>query len=571
MSKSKNKKNNEIKAAQKEDEANGKIVDGVFVYYGEMTLDSLCRKIGVRTTDVMKSLLMKGKLVTLNTMLNDDMIAEICLKEEKIAEEDFEKIVIKDDEKDLVERAPVVTIMGHVDHGKTTLIDTIRDSHIADGEAGFITQEIGAYQKVIKGKKITFLDTPGHEAFTAMRARGASVTDIVVIVVAADDGVMPQTKEAIDHALAANVPIIVAINKIDKPGANPEKVKQELSGLGLISEDWGGDIIMKEISAKKNIGIDDLLENILLVAELKELKANPNRPASGSVIEATLDRKEGAKATLLVQNGTLHVGDYLVVGSSYCKVRKMTNEYKKSLKDAPPSTPVSITGLSEVPTAADKAPLTLDTISQMIGEGETKNINVLIKADSQGSAEALKSSLLKIDVPTININIIRAASGEITEGDVILAEASGAIIYGFNVKANALALEKAKREKVEIRSHTIIYNILNEMEQAAQGMLQPTYHEVIYGQAEVRSIFKASKVGIIAGSYVTSGKIKSNSSARVIRNNQVVYDGKINSLKRFKDDVKEVNEGFECGIVIDGFKELREMDIIESYGEEVDK
>lgn len=608
MSKSKNKKNNEIKAAQKEDEANGKIVDGVFVYYGEMTLDSLCRKIGVRTTDVMKSLLMKGKLVTLNTMLNDDMIAEICLendldsrKEEKIAEEDFEKIVIKDDEKDLVERAPVVTIMGHVDHGKTTLIDTIRDSHIADGEAGFITQEIGAYQKVIKGKKITFLDTPGHEAFTAMRARGASVTDIVVIVVAADDGVMPQTKEAIDHALAANVPIIVAINKIDKPGANPEKVKQELSGLGLISEDWGGDIIMKEISAKKNIGIDDLLENILLVAELKELKANPNRPASGSVIEATLDRKEGAKATLLVQNGTLHVGDYLVVGSSYCKVRKMTNEYKKSLKDAPPSTPVSITGLSEVPTAgdnfmafptekdakliaekrraneisrnaaADKALLTLDTISQMIGEGETKNINVLIKADSQGSAEALKSSLLKIDVPTININIIRAASGEITEGDVILAEASGAIIYGFNVKANALALEKAKREKVEIRSHTIIYNILNEMEQAAQGMLQPTYHEVIYGQAEVRSIFKASKVGIIAGSYVTSGKIKSNSSARVIRNNQVVYDGKINSLKRFKDDVKEVNEGFECGIVIDGFKELREMDIIESYGEEVDK
>ena len=584
MSKSKNKKNNDNRI-QKEVKDNGKVVGGVFIYHDGMTLDSLCRKIGVKTTDSLKSLLMKGKLLTLNSMLTDELIAEICLennldcrREEIVAEEDFEHQVFADEAKDLVERAPVVTIMGHVDHGKTTLIDTIRDSHIAEAEAGSITQEIGAYQKIINGKKITFLDTPGHEAFTAMRARGASVTDIVVIVVAADDGVMPQTKEAIDHALAANVPIIVAINKIDKPGANPEKVKQELSGFGLTCEEWGGTTIMKEISAKKKIGIDELLENILLVAELKELTANPNRPAQGSVIEATLDKKEGPKATLLVQNGTLHVGDFLVVGSSYCKVRKMTNEYKKVLKAALPSTPVAVTGLASVPTAGDnfmafstekeakiiaekrrmneisrtgssaREPLTLDSLSQLIGEGQAQTINVLLKADSQGSAEALKSSLLKIDVPTITINIIRAASGDITEGDVILAEASNAIIYGFNVRAIPLALAKA-----------------------AKGLLQPTYHEEIYGQAEVRSVFKASKVGIIAGCYVTSGKIKSSASARIIRNNQVIYDGQINSLKRFKDDVKEVNEGYECGVTVNGLKDLAENDIIECYGQEIDR
>lgn len=604
MSKSK-KKNNDPRIQN--DDNNGKLVDGVFIYNDTMTIDSLCKKLNLKTTDVLKEYLLKGKLLTMNSMLSHEHIAEICLDndfdvkiEEIIAEEDFERHVVVDSEEDLKERAPVVTIMGHVDHGKTTLIDTIRDSHIAEGEAGSITQEIGAYQKVINGKKITFLDTPGHEAFTAMRARGASVTDIVVIVVAADDGVMPQTKEAIDHALVANVPIIVAINKIDKPGANVEKVKTELSGMGLICEEWGGSVIMKEISAKKKIGIDELLENILLVAELKELKANPNRPASGSVIEATLDKKEGAKATLLVQNGTLHVGDFLVVGSSYCKVRRMTNEYKKILKEAFPSTPVSITGLSAVPTAGDnfmsfstekeakviaekrraneikhsnsdeRSPLSLDAISQQIGEGQTKNINIIIKADSQGSAEALKSSIEKIEVPTINIKIIRAASGEITEGDVILAEASNAIIYGFNVKANVRAQDKAKQDKVEIRKHSIIYKILEEMEQAARGLLQPTYHEVVYGQAEVRSIFKASKVGIIAGCYVTSGKMKSSCNARIIRGKEVIFDGHIGSLKRFKDDVKEVAEGYECGMTINGLKDLKEEDIIECYGQEVD-
>ena len=597
MSKSKNKKNNEIKAAQKEDEANGKIVDGVFVYYGEMTLDSLCRKIGVRTTDVMKSLLMKGKLVTLNTMLNDDMIAEICLendldsrKEEKIAEEDFEKIVIKDDEKDLVERAPVVTIMGHVDHGKTTLIDTIRDSHIADGEAGFITQEIGAYQKVIKGKKITFLDTPGHEAFTAMRARGASVTDIVVIVVAADDGVMPQTEEAISHAKAAKCPIIVAVNKCDKPSANPDRVMEELTHYDIIPEAWGGSTPFVQISALKGMGVDDLLDVIQLTAEMMDLKANPSRLATGSVIEAELDKGRGPVATFLVQNGSLRVGDYVVCGDTYGRVRTMEDDRHIKYNESLPSMAVVVTGLDDVPFAGDKfMALSSEKEAREISEQRTsrtkdklnaaskktleelfrskddaKELNLIVKADLQGSAEALKQSLEKIKVDDFKVNVIRCSVGAITDTDIILASASNAIVLGFNVRPTAAVRQTAAEKGVEIRLYSIIYKLLEDIEAALKGMLEPEYEEVVIGQAEVRNTFKISKVGTVAGCYVTDGVIQSNSLVRIIRDGIVVYEGKMASLKRFKDDAKEVKYGNECGITIENFNDIKEGDIIEA-------
>ena len=597
MSKSKNKKNNEIKAAQKEDEANGKIVDGVFVYYGEMTLDSLCRKIGVRTTDVMKSLLMKGKLVTLNTMLNDDMIAEICLendldsrKEEKIAEEDFEKIVIKDDEKDLVERAPVVTIMGHVDHGKTTLIDTIRDSHIADGEAGFITQEIGAYQKVIKGKKITFLDTPGHEAFTAMRARGASVTDIVVIVVAADDGVMPQTEEAISHAKAAKCPIIVAVNKCDKPSANPDRVMEELTHYDIIPEAWGGSTPFVQISALKGMGVDDLLDVIQLTAEMMDLKANPSRLATGSVIEAELDKGRGPVATFLVQNGSLRVGDYVVCGDTYGRVRTMEDDRHIKYNESLPSMAVVVTGLDDVPFAGDKfMALSSEKEAREISEQRTsrtkdklnaaskktleelfrskddaKELNLIVKADLQGSAEALKQSLEKIKVDDFKVNVIRCSVGAITDTDIILASASNAIVLGFNVRPTAAVRQTAAEKGVEIRLYSIIYKLLEDIEAALKGMLEPEYEEVVIGQAEVRNTFKISKVGTVAGCYVTDGVIQSNSLVRIIRDGIVVYEGKMASLKRFKDDAKEVKYGYECGITIENFNDIKEGDIIEA-------
>lgn len=573
-----------------------RVEGGVYVYHGSLTIEKLAEDLNIRATDILKELFLQGKILNINSIIDDELIAEICInhgfdfkKEEIVSVEDFEKKVDEDDEKDLVERAPVVTIMGHVDHGKTTLIDTIRDSHIADKEAGLITQEIGAYQKVIKGKKITFLDTPGHEAFSSMRQRGASVTDIVVLVVAADDGVMPQTKEAIDHARAANVPIIVAINKIDKPGANPEKVMSELSSFGLVPEEWGGDTIMKPISAKKKIGIDDLLENILLVAELKELKANPSKLAKGSVIESAMDKKEGAKATLLVQNGTLHVGDCLVVGNCFCKVRRMTNEFKKSVNNAVPSTPVVITGLQEVPEAGDpfqafssekeakliaqkrqmkalsqeKAQgLSITNLFDKIKEGEMEVINIIVKADTEGTVQAITDSLSKIEVDGVSTKIIHAASGDVTEGDIILASASSALVLAFNVRSSALVLDKAKELGIEIRNYDIIYKLLEEMEQAMLGKLKPEYVEVTYGQAVVKATFKASKVGIIAGSLVTEGKVVRGSMVKILRGKEVVFEGHLTSLKREKDDVKEVQQGFECGIVINGYKDVQVDDVI---------
>ena len=579
-----------------------RVEGGVYVYHGSLTIEKLAEDLNIRATDILKELFLQGKILNINSIIDDELIAEICInhgfdfkKEEIVSVEDFEKKVDEDDEKDLVERAPVVTIMGHVDHGKTTLIDTIRDSHIADKEAGLITQEIGAYQKVIKGKKITFLDTPGHEAFSSMRQRGASVTDIVVLVVAADDGVMPQTKEAIDHARAANVPIIVAINKIDKPGANPEKVMSELSSFGLVPEEWGGDTIMKPISAKKKIGIDDLLENILLVAELKELKANPSKLAKGSVIESAMDKKAGAKATLLVQNGTLHVGDCLVVGNCFCKVRRMTNEFKKSVNNAVPSTPVVITGLQEVPEAGDpfqafssekeakliaqkrqmkalsqeKAQgLSITNLFDKIKEGEMEVINIIVKADTEGTVQAITDSLSKIEVDGVSTKIIHAASGDVTEGDIILASASSALVLAFNVRSSALVLDKAKELGIEIRNYDIIYKLLEEMEQAMLGKLKPEYVEVTYGQAVVKATFKASKVGIIAGSLVTEGKVVRGSMVKILRGKEVVFEGHLTSLKREKDDVKEVQQGFECGIVINGYKDVQVDDVIISSGME---
>lgn len=579
-----------------------KINGGVFIYSGSLSVLELAKQLSLNPSDIIKYLFIEKKImVNINSQLDDDAIGEICLnwgydfkKEKVVDKENFEEIDIHDDEKDLQERPPVVVIMGHVDHGKTTLIDTIRDSHVADGEVGLITQQIGAYQKEINGKKITFLDTPGHEAFTAMRARGASVTDIALIVVAADDGVMPQTKEALDHAKAAGVTTIVVINKIDKPTANVERVKNELASEGIIPEEWGGDTIFKEISAKKKIGIDDLLETILVVAELKELKANPKRYALGTVLEAYLDKNEGPKATLLVQNGSLNVGDHVVIGTSYCKVRRMTNEYKKSLKTALPSTPVVVTGIDSVPVAGDRfmaftdektareislmrsqkkrneelkptSGVTLDELFAQQKEAENKHINIVLRADLQGSVEALKASLEKLSVEGIKVNIIRATSGAITESDVLLAAASQAIIYGFNVRPDAFIRQKAAEEHVEIRLHSIIYALTEEIESALKGLLAPVEKEVVTGMAEIRQIFKASKIGNIAGCMVTNGIIKRDTSVRLIRDGIVIYEGKLGSLQRGKDQASKVSEGFECGLTIEKFNDIKENDVIEAY------
>lgn len=579
-----------------------KVNGGVFKYVGDVTVGELAKKLNLNSSDIIKFLFMNKKaMVTINQTLSDDLIAEVCInygydfqKEEVVDKENFEDIKIEDDEKDLQERPPVVVVMGHVDHGKTTLIDTIRDSHVADGEAGLITQQIGAYQKEIQGKKITFLDTPGHEAFTAMRARGAAITDIALIVVAADDGVMPQTVEAINHAKAAGVTVIVVINKIDKPTANVDRVKDELAQYDLIPEEWGGETIFREISAKKKIGIDELLETILVVAELKELKANPHRYALGTVIEASLDKNEGPKATLLVQNGTLKVGDSVVIGNYYCKVRRMVNEYRQNVKQALPSTPVVVTGIEDVPTAGDSFMAfadektareisdarklkarnkslnknnitTLDEIFNQIKEGELKSINIVLKADLQGSVEAIKSSLEKIQVDGVKINVIHAAAGAITESDIVLASASNALVYGFNVRPDAKVRQKAAEEKVEIHLHSIIYALIEEIESAMKGLMKPIEKEVVIGQAEVRSIFKASKVGTIAGCYVTDGCLKRDCLIRLIRDGVVIYTGKISSLKRFKDDASVVKKDFECGLTIENYNDEKEYDIIEAY------
>lgn len=584
------------------------VKDGVISYEEGTTVGELAEKLGQTPANVIKVLFLLGTMVTINSALNDEQVELICLeygceceKHIPVDEINFENIEVVDDEKDLQPRCPVVTIMGHVDHGKTTLLDTIRKSAVVDGEFGGITQHIGAYQVEVNGKKVTFLDTPGHEAFTAMRARGAQVTDIVIIVVAADDGVMPQTKEAIDHAKAAGVPIVVAINKIDKEGADPERIKAEMAEEGLLPEEWGGDTVYCEISAKKKIGIEELLETLTVVAELADLKANPNRYAYGSVVEGKLDKGRGAVATLLVENGTLRASDPIVVGAAFGRVRQMLDDKGRVIKEALPGTPVEITGLNEVPVAGDKfmvfesekqarsvgetrmkakiekdrnsgAALSLDDLYSQIKEGQIIDLNIIVKADVQGTAEAVKASLEKIDVDGVRVNVIRSTVGAISESDVILASASQAIIYGFNVRPDAKVRSKAEEENVEIRLHNVIYKMVEEIETAMKGMLAPEYHEVVTGQAEIRQVIKASKIGNIAGCYVTNGSIKRNSGIRLIRDGIVVYEGKLASLRRFKDDVKEVNSGFECGLNIENYNDIKEGDIIEGYVmEEVEK
>ncbi|KAA9025837.1 translation initiation factor IF-2 [Niallia endozanthoxylica] len=566
-----------------------------------LTVAELAKKLHREPSEIIKKLFLLGVMATINQDLDKDAIELIAgeygveVEEEiKIDVTDLEVYFTDDEDVELVERPSVVTIMGHVDHGKTTLLDSIRHTKVTAGEAGGITQHIGAYQVVENGKKITFLDTPGHAAFTTMRARGAKITDITILVVAADDGVMPQTVEAINHAKAAEVPIIVAVNKIDKPTANPDRVMQELTEHGLVPEAWGGDAIFVPISAKTGEGIDSLLEMILLVSEVEEYKANPNRKAVGTVIEAQLDKGRGSVATLLVQNGTLKVGDPIVVGHTFGRVRAMVNDLGRRVKEAGPSTPVEITGLNEVPQAGDrfvvfddektarqvgevrassalqaqrseKTRISLDNLFEHMKQGEMKELNIIIKADVQGSAEALAASLQKIDVEGVNIKIIHTAVGAINESDISLAAASNAIVIGFNVRPDNNAKRAADQEDVDIRLHRIIYKVIEEIEAAMKGMLDPEFEEKIIGQAEVRQTFKVSKVGTIAGSYVTDGKITRDSGIRLIRDGVVIFEGEIDDLKRFKDDVKEVSQGYECGITIKNFNDVKESDVIEAY------
>ncbi|MFC4598985.1 translation initiation factor IF-2 [Cohnella hongkongensis] len=568
---------------------------------GNMTVGELAKLLHKDASEVIKKLLMMGVMATINQDLDLDtvllVISEYGVEAEvKIVVEDtqFETIEENDDPDDLVTRPPVVTIMGHVDHGKTTLLDAIRETKVASGEAGGITQHIGAYQVEINGKKITFLDTPGHEAFTTMRARGAQVTDITILVVAADDGVMPQTVEAIAHAKAANVPIIVAVNKIDKPSANPDKVKQELTEYGLVQEEWGGDTIFVEVSAKQRLNLDGLLEMILLVAEVNDYKANPDKRARGTVMEAELDKGKGPVARILVQNGTLKVGDAFVAGDCFGRIRAMTNDRGRRIKEAGPSTPVEITGLTEVPQAGDpfmvfederkareisekrsiktrqsqmkaNQAVTLEDLFSKIKEGDMKELNVILKADVQGSLEALRGSLEKIDIEGVRVRTIYSGVGAVTESDIILASASSAIVIGFNVRPEPRAQAIAEQEKVDVRLHSIIYKVIEEIEHAMKGMLDPVFKEKVVGHAEVRETFKVTKVGTIAGCMVLDGKIVRNAEARLTRGGIVVYTGKIDSLKRFKDDAKEVSEGYECGITLDKFNDIQQGDIIEAF------
>ena len=572
------------------------------VYTEGMNVQDISKLIYRDATEIIKKLLFLGVMVNQNQALSKEVIELLAMEYGIEAEE---KVVVdtadldrhfeaETDESQLVSRPPVVTIMGHVDHGKTTLLDQLRHSQVVEGEAGGITQHIGAYQVRIHDNLITFLDTPGHEAFTTMRARGADVTDITIIVVAADDGVMPQTIEAINHAKAADVPIIVAVNKIDKPAANPDRVMQELSEHGLIPEAWGGETIFVPISAKFNQNLDELLEMVLLVAEVQELKANPNRLAIGTVIEARLDKTQGSTATLLVQQGTLNVGDPIVVGNTFGKVRTMLNDAGRRIKHAKPATPVEITGLNGAPQAGDlfvvfadeksaraageerakraqvamrdlKKKVTLDNLFESLKEGNLKSVNVIIKGDVQGSVEALSASLQKIEVEGVRVNIIHQAVGAINESDITLATASGAIVIGFNVRPTPQAKSLANDSEIDIRLHRIIYNVIDEIETAMKGMLDPEYVEEITGQVIVRETFTISKVGTIAGSYVLDGTIYRNSKVRIIRDNIVIYEGDLASLKRFKDDVKEVGKGFECGLMIENYNDLKIDDIIEPY------
>ncbi|UYZ23646.1 translation initiation factor IF-2 [Mesobacillus jeotgali] len=566
-----------------------------------LTVAELAKKLNREPSEIIKKLFMLGVMATINQDLDKDAIELIATdygveveEEIKIDTTDLEVYFTEDDEASMVERPSVVTIMGHVDHGKTTLLDSIRNTKVTAGEAGGITQHIGAYQVEENGKKITFLDTPGHAAFTTMRARGAKITDITILVVAADDGVKPQTVEALNHAKAANVPIIVAVNKMDKPTANPDRVMQELTEYGLVPEAWGGETVFVPISALTGEGLDNLLEMILLVGEVEEYKANPNRNAIGTVIEAQLDKGRGSVATLLVQNGTLKIGDPIVVGNTFGRVRAMVNDLGRRVKEAGPSAPVEITGLNDVPQAGDrfvvfddektarqvgeirsqqavqaqrseKARVSLDTLFEHMKQGEMKDLNLIIKADVQGSVEALAAALQKLDVEGVNVRIIHTGVGAINESDITLAAASNGIVIGFNVRPDNNAKRAAESESVDIRLHRIIYKVIEEIESAMKGMLDPVYAEKIIGQAEVRQTFKVSKIGTIAGSYVTDGKITRDSGVRLIRDGVVIFEGEVDALKRFKDDAKEVAQGYECGITIKNFKDVKEGDVIEAY------
>lgn len=574
--------------------------ENVVLYKEGMTIGELAKAMGISASEIIKKLFLQGIMVTINHTISFEN-AEILvldynkeLKREETADvTNFEEFEIIDNPEDLVERAPVVTIMGHVDHGKTTLLDTIRKTNVVSGEAGGITQAISAYQVNHNGKKITFIDTPGHAAFTEMRARGAQITDIIIIIIAADDGVMPQTKEAIDHAKAAGVPIIVAINKMDKPGANPDRIMTELVEYGLTPEEWGGDTLYNKIIASTGEGVSELLDNITLIAEMQEYKANPSRYALGTVVESSLDKHLGPVVTMLIQNGTLRLGDPVVVGTTYGKIRTMKNDRNEDITTAEPSFPVTITGLNETPIAGDKFmafesekqarsiaeerktqaklkenasknSVTLDDLFSKIQSG-IKEINVLIKTDVNGSAEAVKNSLEKLQVEDVRVKVIRSGVGAITEGDIILAKASDAIIIGFNVRPSNAIKDYAKEQGVDIRLYNIIYKVVEEMEAAMKGLLEPIFEEKVLGTADIKQIFKFSKVGLIAGSYVTDGVIKRDAKARLIRDGIVVYDGNIGSLQREKDAVKEVKKGLECGITIENFSDIKVGDTIEAY------
>ena len=601
--KEKNKKSNKQQPAIIEAPTEETISEDTILVRDGMTVGELSEVLSVNSTELIKKLFMELKIMAnINQALTLEQIELIAMdygkeiqEEVEINKEDLDLYFeVEDEEKNLKERAPIVTIMGHVDHGKTTLLDTIRNTRVTAGEAGGITQHIGAYQVRTKDKKITFLDTPGHAAFTTMRARGAKITDVTILVVAADDGVMPQTIEAINHAKAADVPIIVAVNKMDKPQANPDRVMNELVEYGLISEEWGGDTIFVPISALKGEGIDELLENILLVTEMQELKANPNRLALGTVIEAKLDKGRGAVATLLVQNGTLNVGDPLVVGNTYGRVRAMINDRSKNIHTAKPSTPVEITGLQDVPNAGDRfvvfgdektarqigekrqqqyiettrqanSAVSLDTLFEQMKQGEMKDLNIIIKADVQGSVEALAMSLAKIDVEGVNVRIIHTGVGAINESDITLAVASSAVVIGFNVRPDNNAKQMAATEQVDIRLHSIIYKVIEEIEAAMTGLLDPEFVEKVIGLAEVRQVYKVSKIGTIAGAYVTEGKVSRDGKVRVIRDSVVIYEGEIDTLRRFKNDVKEVQSGYECGMTVENFNDIKEGDVFEVY------
>ncbi len=595
--------NDEFEAEKDEDSKDESEEETIIEIGPNIIVKDLAEKLDKPGTEVIKALIFSGVMAAINQEIDfktaekaaEKFNVTLVLKEENVGQlEDLTEVEQSEEQSNTEKRPPIVTVMGHVDHGKTSLLDAIRKARVTETEAGGITQHIGAYTVNVNGEKVTFLDTPGHEAFTAMRARGAQITDIVILVVAADDGIMPQTEEAINHCKAANVPMIVAINKMDKPSANPDRVKQELSEHGLIPEEWGGDTVCVPVSARNKEGIDSLLEMVVLTSEMQELKANPQRKARGTVIEAKLDKGRGPVATLLVQNGTLHVGDSILVGNTYGRIRAMFDDKGKKIKSAGPSIPVEILGLSEVPSAGDRFHVvkdektartmaearkdkekdenlqaayrvSLEDLYSQIQEGKVKELGLIVKADVQGSVEALRQSLEKLSTDSVKVRVLHGGAGAITETDVILASASNAIIIGFNVRPDSKAIEAAEKEKVDIKTYRVIYDAIEDVKSAMIGMLEPDYKEVVLGRAEARQIYKISSVGTIAGCYVLDGKINRNNDVRVIRDGIVIFESKLTSLKRFKDDVKEVNAGYECGIGIEKFNDIKEGDVLEFY------